>query len=157
MESTIIDPRPTGRAIRMMIASAILAAAFLASALVLKRASDADQAARVAASLAALGTLACAAFAARDNRYPRWAYWSGAGVLSIALLASPFTAVSSTQWIDVVHDSTWMSPWSFILLTMLPTPRRGACAPASSLSGWLLIGCATLLGAILLVATRVAF
>jgi hypothetical protein len=154
MESETIDPRPSGRAIRLLVASAIVGVTFVVGAFALKHAADPDQAVRIASVVAALGTLACAAFGARDNRYPRWAYWSGAALLVIGMLVSPMAAPSSARWIDVVHDSTWMGPWFFILLTAMPASRRGACAAERPLAGWLLVGTALVLAATILVSPR---
>lgn len=139
---------------RVWLAGGILLATVLGTAWNAKHGPVTESRVMAAAGIAALGTLLCAAVGARAIAYPRWAYWTGAAIVVLAVLASPFTAASPAQWVEHTRDSLWLFPWFFTILWVLPAPAKGACAPARPYSGWLLIGACVVLGTMLQLSTR---
>jgi hypothetical protein len=85
------------------------------------------------------GTIAMAWLMARTTRYPRWAWFTIAAVMALALVAS--VARQEPRWAKEWQSLAWMFPWWFLLFSSGDTgAKRGWCAPAGRWAGAILVG-----------------
>jgi uncharacterized membrane protein YuzA (DUF378 family) len=98
--------------------------------------------------LCAMGTLIVAAYMALRGAYPRWSWWTSAGVLVLALLLSVVVAPSVEVWNDDVRQMAWLLPWTLVIMG-ITSPMRIGREPADR-HGWILVGMSAVLSIILL-------
>jgi hypothetical protein len=97
------------------------------------------------ASVLAAGTLAMGLLLAGLSPYPRWAFLSATGVLSLAALLGPIAVGDPEAWRASASPMLWMHPWWPMVMAWVPARgRRGVCATDAPGAGWLLIGGAVL-------------
>lgn len=134
----------------------VMLATTLGAAIITRQGPTTLENAMASAALVAAGTLGVAAIGARTTRYPLWSYWTAAGIMAAAALIGPITASSPEQWREHGSGTSWMLPWFFTVLLVLPAPRAGVCAPAHRNSSWMLVGVSLVVSTILLLATRLS-
>jgi hypothetical protein len=106
-------------------------------AAVVRKSAGAD-AAVVVAGIYALGVIAIAWLTSRTTPYPRWSWFSAAGINVLALIVAAVAFPSPSQ-VKTWMSTAWMYPWLFLVFGYTVGPAAGACAPGSTRSGRLLI------------------
>ena len=117
-------------------------------AVIARRATTGDPA-LVVAAIYGLGTLVMAVLTARATVFPRWAWFTTAGLLSLALMLGAIGARDPRELKDLT-SSAWMMPWMLLLMGLTPSPTSGWCATHTTRAGWLLVGFGFLFTVILL-------
>jgi len=112
-------------------------------------------AASAIAGVGAAGIFAMAWLMQGRTPYPRWAWWTTAGVMSGALLTSLAVADHPVVWEENVRMGASMLPW-FLLMMGTTRSRKGICSPAHARSGWIMVGTGLLMSGILLGAHAIA-
>lgn len=92
-----------------------------------------------------------AAVLAPVQRYPQWAWFGSAGVLSLGLMISLLLATDPGTWIDALRPSLWMVPWFPLAMATSNGGRAADCAPVHPRTGWFLLGTSLLLGILILI------
>lgn len=146
--------RPSMR--RAAIGAGILVVMQFAIALVVRRSGGSEAGMFTAAGLTALALLGIGALNLRHTTYPRWAYVSMVVIMAAAALLTPVTAASPEAWSHRTRDGLWLMPWFLVTLSMLPPPRRGACAADHPAVGWFMVGTSVLLSVIVQVTGRLS-
>ncbi len=140
-------PEKPGRK-RASIGVGILLVTQLATAALTRRTAVSESGVFAATPLAVLGLLAIAALNVRHTPYPKRAYLSMVAIMGAAVLITPVLAASPESWAERTRDTIWLFPWILVFWSFMPAPRRGICAADSRYIGWLMIGTALLLGAV---------
>lgn len=153
MENSERIERPSmGRA---ALGAGILVVMQLAIAVVAPRSGGSEAGMFTAAGLTALALLGIGALNLRHTTYPRWAYVTMVVIMAAAALITPVTAANPETWSHRTRDGLWLLPWFLVTLSLLPAPRRGACAADHPYVGWLMVGTSVLLSVVVQFTGRV--
>jgi len=112
-------------------------------------------AASAIAGVGAAGILTMAGLMQRRSLYPRWAWWTTAGVMSGALLLSLALASDPAAWEADMKLGVWMLPW-FLLVMGTTRSRTGVCSPGHARPGWIMVGTGLVMSGLLLGANAIA-
>lgn len=139
---------------RVWIGTGILLAIQAATAAVLRESGASESGILAASALAALGLFAIGAINVAHTPYPRWAYRGMVAILAAAVLITPATATSPEAWARQTRADLWLLPWFLVVLSFLPVPRTGRCAPNHRRVGWIMVGTAALMAVLVQFETR---
>lgn len=106
-------------------------------AAVMRKSAGAD-AAVVVAGIYGFGVIAMAWLTARATPYPRWSWYTAAGINVLALVVAAVAFPSPSQ-VKTWMSTAWMYPWLFLVFGFTPASAVGACSPGSARSGRVLI------------------
>ena len=143
-----VSPTTRPERVRTLWLGTATMAAITILAAVVRKSAGADAALAVAC-IYSFGTLSMAWLTARSTPYPRWSWYSAAGILVLAIIAAGVLFPSPSQ-VKTVTSTAWMMPWLFLVFGFTPAAAVGACSPGSAASGRMLIGVSLVYALILL-------
>jgi hypothetical protein len=121
---------------RVLVATAVMAVALLASATLTRHHVPTSAEVWAAAGLTAAATLVVATMFVRETPFPRGAYLVSAFLLAGAVLLTAAYPGDPSHWARETRDVAWIFPWFFISLHAGVARRTSACT--YSAAKWLL-------------------